>query len=151
MHEIESCRMAYPCQSCGKVIELRRFGRRPIYCSSKCRTVAHRQSGIATQSPTGELGKDQSNSPIEIIGEFTDIRYTKGRKDEKMSVPSSGVAERASNAPGAFRDRRRNPRAIPDTTYPGMWRVCWPDGRISDMANLSRVNDAIANFLDQRK
>jgi hypothetical protein len=31
---------------------------------------------------------------------------------------------------------------IPDDRWPGMWRISWPDGRLSDMANLSRVKDA---------
>ena len=29
-----------------------------------------------------------------------------------------------------------------------MWRVRWPDGRLSDMVNLSRANDAIASFIE---
>jgi hypothetical protein len=31
---------------------------------------------------------------------------------------------------------------IPDNEYPGMWRIRWPDGQLSDMANLSRAKDA---------
>jgi hypothetical protein len=30
----------------------------------------------------------------------------------------------------------------PDSVYPGMWRVVWPDGRVSDMVNLARAKDA---------
>jgi hypothetical protein len=33
-------------------------------------------------------------------------------------------------------------RIVPDGTFPVMWRMSWPDGRLSDMANLSRVKDA---------
>ena len=29
-----------------------------------------------------------------------------------------------------------------------MWRVRWPDGRLSDMVNLSRAKDAIAAFIE---
>ena len=35
---------------------------------------------------------------------------------------------------------------VPDKTYPGMWRMRWPDGRVSDMANLTRAKDAVACF-----
>jgi hypothetical protein len=35
---------------------------------------------------------------------------------------------------------------VRDETYPEMWRVQWPDGRLSDMVNLSRANDAAACF-----
>ena len=31
---------------------------------------------------------------------------------------------------------------VPDANWPGMWRVRWPDGSLSDMANLSRAKDA---------
>jgi hypothetical protein len=31
---------------------------------------------------------------------------------------------------------------IPDQTYPGMWRIQWPDGTVSDMVNLARAKDA---------
>jgi hypothetical protein len=29
-----------------------------------------------------------------------------------------------------------------DEKYPTMWRIRWPDGRLSDMVNLTRVRDA---------
>jgi hypothetical protein len=41
----------------------------------------------------------------------------------------------------------RHPKVIPDPTYPGMFRVRWPDG-LSDMTNLSRAKDAVAAFMD---
>ena len=31
---------------------------------------------------------------------------------------------------------------ISDATWPSMWRVAWPDGRLSDMVNLTRAKDA---------
>ena len=39
-------------------------------------------------------------------------------------------------------------RVIPDEAYHEMHRVRWPDGTLSDMANLSRANDAAARFND---
>ena len=33
-------------------------------------------------------------------------------------------------------------RVVPDAKYPGMWRIAWPDGRQSDMVNLTRAKDA---------
>ena len=32
--------------------------------------------------------------------------------------------------------------ALPDEAWPGMWRLHWPDGRVSDMTNLTRCKDA---------
>jgi hypothetical protein len=37
-------------------------------------------------------------------------------------------------------------RIVTDETYPEMHRVRWPDGQLSDMANLSRANDTAARF-----
>jgi hypothetical protein len=31
---------------------------------------------------------------------------------------------------------------VPDSVYPSMYRVKWPDGRLSDICNLSRAKDA---------
>jgi hypothetical protein len=43
-----------------------------------------------------------------------------------------------------YNGRARRPlvRIVPDPVYPGMWRLAWPDGGMSDMANLSRIKDA---------
>ena len=37
---------------------------------------------------------------------------------------------------------------MPDAARPGMWRVRWPDGRLSDMTNLTRAKDAVACFME---
>jgi len=34
--------------------------------------------------------------------------------------------------------------AVADPRWTGMYRIAWPDGRVSDMANLSRICDAAA-------
>jgi len=31
---------------------------------------------------------------------------------------------------------------VPDLDWPGMWRIAWPDGQLSDLVNLSRAKDA---------
>ena len=53
-----------------------------------------------------------------------------------------------AKAPTAPSKRLCRPMAMPDSVYPGMWRVRWPDGRVSDLANLTRINDAIACFME---
>ena len=42
----------------------------------------------------------------------------------------------------------RRPKLMPDAAHPGMWRVRWPDGRLSDMTNLTRAKDAVACFVE---
>jgi hypothetical protein len=38
--------------------------------------------------------------------------------------------------------RRPIAEVIPDSCWPGMWRIRTPDGSLSDMANLTRAKDA---------
>ena len=42
----------------------------------------------------------------------------------------------------------RQPKVVPDAAHPGMWRVRWPDGRLSDMTNLTRAKDAVTCFIE---
>jgi len=44
--------------------------------------------------------------------------------------------------------KQRQPKAVPDAALPGMWRVRWPDGRVSDMTNLTRAKDAVTFFIE---
>jgi hypothetical protein len=39
-------------------------------------------------------------------------------------------------------NRRPLATVVPDAQWPGMFRIAWPDGQLSDMANLSRTKDA---------
>jgi hypothetical protein len=43
-------------------------------------------------------------------------------------------------------NRQLRPRVISDANWPGMYRVRWPDGTLSDMVNLTRAKDAIARI-----
>jgi len=40
------------------------------------------------------------------------------------------------------------PRIFLDDTHPAMFRIEWPDGQISGMANLARCRDAVRCFID---
>ena len=44
--------------------------------------------------------------------------------------------------------KQRQPKVVPDAARPGMWRVRWPDGRLSDMTNLTRAKDAVTCFVE---
>jgi hypothetical protein len=39
---------------------------------------------------------------------------------------------------------------IPDEKYPGMWRVKYPDGQLSDMVNRTRAKDAAMVLLERQ-
>jgi hypothetical protein len=53
---------------------------------------------------------------------------------------------RADARPGRLSPRK--PKVVPDAARPGMWRVRWPDGSLSDMTNISRAKDAVACFME---
>lgn len=36
-------------------------------------------------------------------------------------------------------DRQDRVCVVPDAIHPGMWRVLWPDGHLSDMVNKTRA------------
>ena len=44
--------------------------------------------------------------------------------------------------------KQRKPKVVSDVAHRGMWRVRWPDGRLSDMSNLTRAKDAVACFME---
>jgi hypothetical protein len=37
-------------------------------------------------------------------------------------------------------------KVVPDEHWPSVWRMLWPDGQLSDMANLTRIKDAAVNI-----
>ena len=38
---------------------------------------------------------------------------------------------------------------VQDSKYPAMWRVCAPDGTLSDMVNKARAKDAALSYFDR--
>jgi hypothetical protein len=77
------------------------------------------------------------------------VDLTKGAGNA-AAEPACEAREDAAGAkpPPAPSKRPCRPKAVPDSVYANMWRVQWPDGRVSDLANLTRVNDAIASFVE---
>jgi hypothetical protein len=59
---------------------------------------------------------------------------------------SNRLRARTANAVrhGLYYASAKHPIAevVPDNRWPGMWRVRWPDGSLSDIANLTRAKDA---------
>jgi hypothetical protein len=52
---------------------------------------------------------------------------------------------------GLYYGSSKNPVAeiVPDSHWSGMWRIAWPDGRVSDMVNLSRARDAAQAIVER--
>jgi hypothetical protein len=64
------------------------------------------------------------------------------------SARSKVDAQPARTHRGGCRLSSRKPKVVPDPVHRGMWRVRWPDGRLSDITNLTRAKDAVACFME---
>jgi hypothetical protein len=92
-----------------------------------------------------------------LVGVWKDGNRLKGSK-AAIRRDHRNRAARTKHACGMPYKRNRNPpqpfalhygrahaplvQAVPDAVWPGMWRLLWPDGRLSDLANLARIKDA---------
>jgi hypothetical protein len=68
---------------------------------------------------------------------------------ERMA--SRRMLDQVERTGGGRRLSPRKPKLVRDATHPGMWRVRWPDGRLSDKTNLTRAKDAVACFMETEK
>jgi hypothetical protein len=62
----------------------------------------------------------------------------------KLKNPAAQAVVVTTTPVALYYGNARNPLAeiVPDSHWPGMWRVRWPDGAVSDMTNVSRAKDA---------
>jgi hypothetical protein len=132
------------CAACDRKVERRMRGQR--YCSARCRE------------------KDRGRVRKAFLSQDTGPPTTPVKKDSNINrVEAAKTGSRTGNrAPNAIRGhsydtndlawdrltlrRRRDGQAmatiVPDSTWPGMWRVRMPDGHLTDMGNLTRAKDA---------
>jgi hypothetical protein len=71
--------------------------------------------------------------------------------DCDRALASGADARPGERTGGKCRLSPRKPKVVPDAAHAGMWRVRWPDGRLSDITNLTRAKDAIACFMETEK
>src|SRR5262249_28549026 len=69
------------------------------------------------------------------------------RRDERMTSAADRVIpfrwKRDGDGWRLFVERRQFGRLVPDKEHPGMWRCVMPNGRVSDLANLSWARRAV--------
>jgi hypothetical protein len=107
------------CASCGASFTPRRSSAR--FCSTRCRTAAHRSSTAACNAATA---RRKARSAIKSAPGIVSTR--------RLSVT-------------------RNPRIVVDERWSGMYRLRLPDGSLSEMVNLARARDALASLEDARQ
>jgi len=96
------------------------------YCHDRCRLRAHR--GAPGKRVHAEISVSGTPTPSAVTSSPSVARET-----DKHSIP------RASEA----LSRPLDPRIVPDSKWPGMYRIRLPGGGLSDMLNLTRARDAL--------
>src|SRR5262245_48445550 len=122
------CSMSATCLACGSPFKPQRSTAR--FCSSRCRVAAQRTRNRGTRIRAAVRGPGVAadaflsvTAPVEVSGGQKLQSVTLRRKPAKV-----------------------DPRIVPDPKWPGMYRIKRPDGSLSDMANLTRAKDALAEI-----
>ena len=119
--------MSATCSACGSQFRPQRSTAR--FCSPRCRKATQRARdrgipiNVAATRPG--VGLDAVLSVTATIG------MSEGQKPESVTLRRKPA--------------KLDPRIFPDPKWPGMYRVRRPDGSLSDMVNLTRARDALAN------
>jgi hypothetical protein len=104
------------------------------FCSPRCRQRAHRRVVL---SPVGEPRNTKAPSK-------RDVRPIRGPCRSGVGLCLSPKTELQQREPvsgtvtGSF-----IPRLMADQHWPGMWRIVFPDGSLSDMLNITRAKEAL--------
>jgi hypothetical protein len=125
--------MNVACQNCGRTLASRRSTAR--YCGGACRTAAQRKRDrglpveraprLVARLPCASLAL-QAPPVLSPAHNSADVTLT------RQQIWASKSAQKL--------DRR----IVPDAKWPGMYRLRLPDGSLTDMVNLTRAKDALA-------
>jgi hypothetical protein len=106
------------------------------YCSDTCRKLASKVRRAALQpSPGGAENGSKPHGRPDVLSTVTSA---------KNSVVTSTPCEPRKS--GRAPPEKLDPRIVPDDRWPGMYRVRRPDDSLSDMVNLTRAKDALAEI-----
>jgi hypothetical protein len=111
------------------------------YCSPACRQAAY----VARRAARADVPHSERHKAFRrgVTGVGSRVGYVSdaGATTLATSVthavqaPKLGPKNAASGGPVSI---------VPDAKWPGMYRLRLPDGRLTDMVNLTRVKDALA-------
>jgi hypothetical protein len=116
------------CPTCGDGFTPRRSTAR--YCGDACRKAAqrNRDRGLPDRAPT--------RAPAAVTGALLSVTGT-------PHTCSRNATRSVTLTPQGRRASKLDPRIVPDAKWPDMYRLRDPDGRLSDMVNLTRAKDAL--------
>ena len=108
-----------------------------LLCSPRCRQRAHRRAGL---SSLGELRNAKASSK-------RDVRPTRGPCGSGVGLctlhPSPKTASQQPEPVSGSVARSFTPRLMADQHWPGMRRIVFQNGRLSDMLNITRAKEAM--------
>ena len=124
-----------PCEVCRQFFSPRRTSAR--FCSSKCRQRAHRRAS--------RLSLDEINAH----SQHNVDKSAQGPSGsaEVVGKPPPPVTQTAAHQPAVASNSSAlssTPYLVQDQRFPNMWRTAFPDGRHSNMVNITRAKDALA-------
>ena len=113
--------MSATCSACSLQFRPQRSTAR--FCSSRCRVAAQRARGRGT--PIRVAATRPSVATDAVLSVTATVEMSEGQKPQSVTL------------------RRLDPRIIPDEHWPGMYRIKWRGGGLSDMVNYTRAADAL--------
>ena len=116
------------CSHCGSQFRPQRSTAR--FCKPRCRVAAQRarDRGI----PIGTAATRPSAAADAVLSVTTPVSLSEGQKPQSVTLRR--------------KPPKLDPRIVPDPKWPGMYRVRRPDGSLTDMVNLTRAKDALAEM-----
>ena len=117
------------------------------YCKSACRQAAYRRRrDIRNNIPVSA----RPPRPVRRKLRPLSARVTNTRKDLLGTTPHASVTRAEipqRNQSTVTTQKKSLPREIvPDAKWPSMYRLRLPDGSLSDIVNLTRAKDALAEM-----
>jgi len=107
-----------------------------LYCSRSCQQKAYRLRARATvtrEAPKGAPKQREGTTPHATVTPQKRIKQfqgVRGLKNGHARTPNGLLSTRAG-------------KIIPDPKWPGMYRIKWRGGGLSDMVNYTRAADAL--------
>src|SRR5215470_3873855 len=118
--------MSATCFACGSQLRPKRSTAR--FCSPRCRVAAQRarDRGI----PIGTAATRPSAAADAVLTVTTPVSLSEGQKPQSVTLRRNPA--------------KLDPRIVPDPKWPGMYRLRLQGGKLSDIVNLTRAKDALA-------
>ena len=111
------------------------------YCSRACRQAAY----VARRAVRADVPHSERHKAFR--GRVTDVGSRvkgTGGADLRTSVTQALQPTEISSETRPKNTTSAVVSIVPDAVWPGMYRLRFPDGRLSDMVNLTRAKDALA-------